>query len=367
VKLTAKVKLEGGDKRALLRTLEVANECANWIGERAWGTKTFAQYPLHRLVYREARKRSGLGAQVVVRLISKVADAYKMDKKVQRAFRPHGAIAYDARILRWNLVERSVSIWTVEGRREFRFVGGDRQYALLATQRGESDLIYSRGEFYLAATCEVQESAPVECAGFLGVDLGIANIASDSDGRRYSGSEVKSVRHRQRRLRCKLQKLHTTSANRRLKKLAGKERRFARHTNHVVSKSLVAAAKGTGRGIAIEDLGGIRSRVTVGRRQRAVLHSWSFFQLRSFLEYKAALAGVPVVLVDPRNSSRECSQCHHVSKSNRPTQSIFRCRACGHQAHADSNAAGVIADRATRKLAKRGNRACPADPQSRRL
>jgi hypothetical protein len=191
VKLTAKVKLEGGDKHALLRTLEAANECADWISEQAWHAKTFAPYSIHKVTYTEARIRTGLTAQVVIRAISKVADSYKLDKKVQRTFRPHGAIAYDPRILRWDIAKRRVSIWTVEGRREFSFVGGERQYALLATQHGESDLIYQRGEFYLAATCDAPEAAPISAAGFLGVDLGIAQIAVDSDGRQYSGSQIK--------------------------------------------------------------------------------------------------------------------------------------------------------------------------------
>ena len=90
------------------------------------------------------------------------------------------------------------------------------------------------------------------------MDLGVVNIASDSEGKWYSGSTVKSVRHRHRRLRRKLQKKQTRAAKRRLKRLAGKEARFARHTNHVISKEIVACAKGTRRGIKLEELGGIR-------------------------------------------------------------------------------------------------------------
>jgi putative transposase len=327
VKLTAKVKLAPTHDQAksLLHTLAQANECCDWISERAWAAQSFRQFDIHRLVYQRAREKFALSAQVVVRCISKVADSYKLDKKVMRTFQPTGAIAYDARILTWHVGEQSVSIWSLAGRLHIPFLAGDSQLELLQRQKGESDLIFRDGAFYLAAACEVAEPE-ARADGFLGVDLGIANIAADSDGRMYSGSEVKSVRHRQRRLRTKLQKKHTTSANRRLKKLAGKEERFARHTNHVISKQVVARAKGTGRGIAVEELGGIRERVKVGRGQRAVLHSWAFSQLRLFLEYKSALAGVEVVAVDPRNSSRECNSCHHISKSNRPNQSTFRCQ-----------------------------------------
>lgn len=169
----------------------------------------------------------------------------------------------------WWPADRAVSIWTVEGRRIIPFVGGEHQYALLATRKGESDLTYQGSKFYLAATCDVQEAPLLDAPEFLGVDLGVRNIASDSDGKRHSGSEVNSVRYRHRRLRCNLQKKQTRAAKRRLKKLSGKEARFARHTNHVISKEIVACAKGTNRGIKLEDLSGIRDRVdTFGRRQR---------------------------------------------------------------------------------------------------
>jgi IS605 OrfB family transposase len=104
--------------------------------------------------------------------------------------------------------------------------------------------------------------------------------------------------------------------------------------NHRISKQLVAKAKDTGRGIALEELGGIRDRVTVRKSQRATLYSWSFAQQRAFIEYKARLVGVAVVVVDPRNiiplwgTSRTCPSCGCVDK-NRPSQSRFSCVTCG--------------------------------------
>ena len=142
---------------------------------------------------------------------------------------------------------------------------------------------------------------------YLGVDLGVANRASDSDGRRYCGSEVKNVRWRNRKLRARLQAQPTRSAQGRLKTLAGRESRFARHLNHGISKQIVATAKGTGGGIRREELNGIRTRAKVRHGERGVLHSWGFSQLRQMIAYKAALAGVLVELVDPRHTSRTCS------------------------------------------------------------
>ncbi|GIV81360.1 MAG: transposase [Anaerolineae bacterium] len=348
MKLIAQVKLQPapGQTELLRRTLEVANAAANYVSEVAWETKTFRQYDLHHACYYAVRERYELSAQMTVRLLAKVADAYKLDRKTQRRFHPHGSIAYDNRILAWKLAAQTVSIWTVEGRQTIPFVAGERQLALLPFMQGEADLVYRRGEFYLHQVCEVDEPPVEDVDEFLGVDLGVVNIATDSDGTTYSGNVVNNVRHRHRRLRSKLQRKGTKSARRRLKKLAGKERRFATDVNHTVSKRIVAAAKDTGRGIALEDLRGIRERVTVRRAQRVTLHSWPFYQLRTFVEYKAKLAGVPVIAVDPRNTSRTCPVCGCTDKRNRPSQAVFSCIQCGFSGPADYIAAVNIGSRA---------------------
>ena len=112
--------------------------------------------------------------------------------------------------------------------------------------------------------------------------------------------------------------------------------------NHCVSKQLVTTAEDTGRGIAPEDLTGIRRRVSVRRHQRITLHTWSFGQLRAFVEYKARRQGLPVTLVDPRNTSRTCPTCGQIDKRNRLTQSTFQCVACGFAGPADHIAAENI-------------------------
>jgi putative transposase len=114
----------------------------------------------------------------------------------------------------------------------------------------------------------------------------------------------------------------------------------------VIAKRLIEKAKDTGCGIALENLSGTRARTRFHKVQRARMGGWSFFQPRSFIEYKARLAGVSVVLVDPSYSSRECSECGHCDKANRPPQSGFVCQACGYTAHAGTNAARNIRARA---------------------
>jgi IS605 OrfB family transposase len=347
MKLTAAVKLlPTADQHIALReTLGRANAACNWISEQAWGKQVFGRVPVHHLTYYAVRE-TGLGAQMAVRCIGKVADAYKLDRKRQRRFKPHGAVAFDDRILNWRLDTSEVSIWTLGGRIRAAFTAGASHRELLRFQQGESDLVYRSGTFYLYTTCDLPDAALIDPEGFLGADMGITNILTDSDGEVHSARHLLNVRHRHRRLRRRLQAKGTKSARRRLRKLSGKEKRFATDTNHCISKALVRKAKDTRRGIALEDLTHIRERVTVQRRKRDQLHSWSFAQLRAHICYKAERAGVPVVLVDARYTSQLCSCCGHTSRSNRPDQATFRCVSCGFASHADTNAAVNISRRA---------------------
>lgn len=344
MKLTAQVKLlpTAEQGQALQQTMRQANAACDFVSARAWAEGIFGQWSLHHACYHTIREQFGLSAQVAVRAISKVADAYKLNRKTKRTFRPTGAISYDRRILRWYVDESELSIWTVAGRQRIPFVCGERQRRLLEGQHGETDLAFRDGAFYLLATCNVEQPESSDVTDFLGVDLGIVNIATDSDGNGYSGGQVNGLRHRHRRLRQRLQKKRTKSAHRLLKQRRRKEARFAADINHCISKSIVATAQDTGRGIALEELSGIRDRVTARKPQRATLHSWAFAQLRFFIAYKAALAGVVVRAVDPRNTSRICPACGLIDKRNRKNQASFLCVRCGFSAPADLNAAENI-------------------------
>jgi IS605 OrfB family transposase len=344
LKLTVQIKLQPTPEQAdaLRETLETANAAADRLSQLAWEAKEFRRFPLHKRFYRQIRNEFPLTAQVVCLLNAKVADAYKLDKKVQRVFRKHGSISYDARILSLNLIPSTVSIWTVKGRAKMPFVCGERQRTLLAYPRGESDLILRNRKWFLNITVEVPEEKEIEAVDVLGVDMGIVNICADSDGNKYSGAKLNKVRHRNRALRRKLQRIGTKSAKRLLKKRSRKEQRFAKDTNHTISRRIVSLAKRTNRMIAIEELTGIRSRVRAGKRERTKLHSWSFAELGGMLDYKARFAGVPLLRIDPRNTSRQCSECGHTEKANRKSRDSFVCKSCGHTACADENGAANI-------------------------
>jgi putative transposase len=346
VRLTIQLKLLPTPEQAdaLKRTLEAANAACAYISQVAWESRTFGQFPIHRLTYGAVRETFGVAAQLAARCIAKVSDAYKLDKRTQRTFAPLGAVAFDERILAYK--SASVSIWMMDGRQAIPFVCGERQRALLAFRRGESDLAFVRGCWFLFATADIETPDPIDVKSVLGIDLGVTNIAVDSDGAVHSGKAIKNVRYRHRRLRNQLQKKGTKRSRSRLKILAGQEARFAKDVNHCLSKRIVAKAERTKRAIAVEDLTYIRTRIRARRSQRATLHSWSFAQLQAFIVYKAALRGLPVHRVDPQNTSRTCPACGNSAKANRKTQALFVCTSCGFAGLADVIAAGNISGRA---------------------
>jgi IS605 OrfB family transposase len=239
-----------------------------------------------------------------------------------------------------------VSLNTLTGRVIGQLVLGDfqRRYLYDTTWKiGGAELVRRADVWYLCITQSKVAPAPDEPCGYLGVDLGIVDLATDSDGETYSGAQIQTVRKRRDDHRRRLQLANTRRARWRLRKTARREHRFQKDTNHRISKALVAKARTTRKAIALEDLTKIRERVTVRREQRRVRHSWAFRQLRTFIGYKATQAGVRVVHIDPRNTSRTCAVCGFCDKRNRPDQAHFRCLQCDHTAAADTNAAVNIA------------------------
>ncbi|MGW0823904.1 RNA-guided endonuclease InsQ/TnpB family protein [Streptomyces sp. NPDC002845] len=368
MKLVVQVRLipEAEQAAALLATLRTVNEAANWVSAVAFEQGVPREYELRNHTYAELKAR-GLGAQAAQHTIKKVRDAYttlkanikagnlgrpgsKRRRKTESkpiAFRPEAAQPYDDRCLSWQYDAQSVSIWTTAGRiRGVRFVcSADGLKMLQQYRKGESDLIERDGALYLIATCEVPEAEEYEPDEFIGVDLGIVNIATTSTGYQAAGRGLNRRRTHERELRGKLQRKNTKSAKRRLKARARKEQRHVKNINHVIAKRIVTEAERTSAGIALEDLGGIRQRVRLRKPQRVTLHSWAFAQLGEFIAYKARRAGVPVVHVDPAYTSQTCCECGHVDKKNRVDQALFICRNCGVVAHADRNASHNIAQR----------------------
>jgi IS605 OrfB family transposase len=355
--ICCKVAFDDAATVALRETQTAFNRAASYCAGVAWEQGVTNKNKLHHLVYGATRATYGLGAQLACCARDKAAEAVRavraaperydrktgdMIPKTCPVFRDDSAIRLDVHTYRLMRLDQ-VSVYTMRGRVIGQMELGTFQRTTLYDRSwkiGGAELIRRDGVWYLHITQTKAAPAADEPTGYLGVDLGIGNIAADSDGITYTGADVERIRRWHADRKAALQRVKTKSAKRSLKKLKRRQRRFQKDINHQISKRLVGTAKRTGRGIALEDLKGIRERVKVrGADQRARHSNWGFFQLRQFVSSKAQRVGVQVVAVNPRYTSQRCSACGHTERANRATQAHFCCVVCQFACPADYNAA----------------------------
>ena len=339
-----------GPQQALEETQRRFNEAATWIASVCWSQRITNSNTAHHRVYGETRPRYGLGAQLAICARAKAMEAVKATrageknrltrwraqsarrKKAKKPlpplepascpeFGPRARVRYDARTYRLLPLDR-VSLSTLTGWVICRMLPGLHQHEMLVDpdwKMGGAELVWREGTYYLHLT-QTREAPPLrESEEVLGVDLGICNVATDSEGEQFTGSAVLKKRSHFVARRAALQRRGTRAARRRLKKMRRREYRSMRDINHRISKTVVKKAATSRKALALEDLTGIRERGMVRREQRYERHAWAFYQLRLFLTYKAALAGVPVYLVDPAYTSQTCSRCWHCERADRPS------------------------------------------------
>ena len=306
---------------------------------------------IQSLVYQTIRGKYSLSANLAVRACARVGANRKTAKqknKPVKAFKPTSA-DYDARIFAFREKDWSVSLTLVGGREHIPIVTSNYQIGKLkGTKPTSAQLCKHRdGNYYIHIQIKDDAPKPIDANNVIGVDFGRTDIAVTSDNKKWSGKEIRDVRDKYSRQRANLRKKAskgTRSSRRRcralLKRLSGREKRFQRHINHVISKTIVLDAKKSNSLVAIEDLTGIRERTNTQPRtktERRRSNSWAFYQLRTFLEYKGLINGVEIVPVSPRYSSQTCHACMHLGLRSGKR---FKCTnsSCSWHGDADENA-----------------------------
>lgn len=214
-------------------------------------------------------------------------------------------------------------------------------------QAGSIKLSCSRRGIWYALISVSMEVPDAEDTGrWIGVDRGqnVPMAAATPDGPVVFWKAAR-IRHVRRVFAHRRKKLQAQGKHKAVKKLESRERRIVTHINHGISKDLVAMAGRWGAGIRFEDLSGIR-RSTKQRKETKSdagqnRDHWPFYQLETFVRYKAAAVGVAVDAVRPHYTSQTC---HHCGAVNKRHKHAYVCARCGHKAHADANAAMNIRD-----------------------
>lgn len=334
---TVKCKLEVDKELAdvLRETLNRFAECCNDIRVISKKHKTTNKVKLQHLCYYDLKAKYQLQANLIIRAIARVAAALK-GKRPPKVFRPT-SMSLDARTFSFIEKKEEISIATHAGRKHIKLAIGNFQRGLLKGQKPKAaTLSYNRNKKVFYINLVLEEEVTVPSGGTpVGVDRGLYNIATTSNGQTFSGKQVMHVRRHYSKLRQRLQSKGTKSAKRRLKLLSGKESRYMKDINHCISKAIITNCK-PGDMIVLEELTHIRDRVKTARKQRSMIHSWAFFELQQFIEYKANFAGLPVIYVDPRYTSQRCSKCGEIGIRNKHK---FWCPYCNMANNADFNAA----------------------------
>ncbi len=340
---------------ATLQAFADACNCINEVVE----PKITHNVTIQNQVYSEVRERFGLASNLAIRAINRVSanrkTAKRMNKPV-RKFLPTSA-DYDARIFSFREKDWSVSLTLVGGRERFLVDVGSYQKGKLSgfTPTSATLVKHQNGTYSVNIQVKNDAPSPQKSQDVIGLDLGRRDVAVTSEGESFSGQQITEIRDRYSRVRASLQKKAsegTRSTRRRtrqtLQRLSGRERRFQSWVNHNVSKHIVGKARQSQCSIAIEDLTGIRERTNEQPRnktERRRSNSWAFFQLRTFLDYKALGAGVEVIKVSPAYTSQTCHKCLHIhpvkGKSYRSGKT-FSCGHCHCSVDADFNGANVI-------------------------
>ncbi|MGY4610186.1 RNA-guided endonuclease InsQ/TnpB family protein [Thermostichus sp. MS-CIW-38] len=365
--VSCKLKVSQSQAAKLDATMDAFVQALNWVNQNT-PEKVVNAVKLQSLCYYQIRARFGLSSnlarttsrlrdQQVCRRLAGARRVARQKNRPVKAFK-RGFATYDARIFSFREKDWTVSLTTVGGRERFELAIGRYQRERLAGSNPKSATLVKRkdGSYSIQICVEAEPSPPQRTDRVLGVDLGRTDIAHTSEGDNWNGQQLNRIRDHYSKLRAVLQRKAskgTRSSRRRcrelLQRLSGKERRFQAWVNHRISKAIVSRAKATNSALALEDLTGIRERVNQQPRSKAErrrTNNWAFYQLRMFVVYKAAIAGVPVVLVPPAYTSQTCHRCLHIHPD--PAQSYrngkqFKCGHCGWEGDADWNGANMIA------------------------
>jgi IS605 OrfB family transposase len=323
---------------SLISTIEQFNRAANYCAEWGYKNHTRSKRRVHDAAYYEVREKYGLPASLATGARDMACEALRAVKlKKLPEFGLYGAIRYNRRVLTVKLTRGTASIAIINGRVKASFFLPEYYRQYLDWEIKSSTLSYRKGTFFLHVT--VEKEAPPRIEGeVLGIDRGIVNIAVLSNNIFFNSRAIKNIRARYACLRKKLQSKGTRSAKRKLKKLAGREKRFVTDVNHCIAKEIARMPYAV---FALENLRSVRVQKRRGKKFNRKLNNWAFYQFEQFLRYKAEAQGKQVILVDSRYSSQKCSRCGHTYKGNRNGPN-FRCRRCGFQLHADLNAARNI-------------------------
>lgn len=337
------IKLKLPYDSSLLETGRQFREACQMVLDYGFAEHTYNKNRLNRATYKDIRKAiPTLPSALVQTARDTASEALKQTRFRTEIHRKSLTIRYDRRTFKFCPDSHTISLTTVAGRLVFPVAHSP----LIERYRGEYanaqlSIDAKHGKMFVMVQVEIPDMGVENKVDVkvVGIDRGIKNIAVLSNNMFFNSKHLKSVKGKYRYNKRRLQHAGTRSAHRKLKEMSGRERRFVRDTNHVISKQIVNLPYDV---FALEALEPAKMKHKGnGRRFNSKLGSWSPSQLGQFIRYKALDTGKVVVDVDPRYTSQKCFKCGYIDRKNR-NGSVFHCRNCNFELHADLNAARNI-------------------------
>lgn len=177
----------------------------------------------------------------------------------------------------------------------------------------------------------------------MGVDLGlkVPAVAVTETGKTKFSGNGRMNKYMKRKHRATRKKLGKAKKQKAINRLNNKEQRWMNGQDHKISREIVNFAVSEGIGtIRMEELQNIRQTARTSRKNEKNLHTWSFYRLAGFIEYKAKMAGIEIEYVNPAYTSQTCPICGQLNHAKDRT---YQCL-CGFKTHRDRLGAMNIID-----------------------
>jgi len=330
-----------GKNDNLNSTVSTYNKICQEIINYGFENHTFNKNKLHYGTYKLIREKYPRFSSAMVQTArDHASDMLKSLKfKVKPIKKEYSSIRYDKRCLSVMFDKKKISINTMFGRLKLPLNVADYYLKYKDWKYTNAQLIRRKYKNYFLNL--QMEQSPVEKQKeikVLGIDVGIKNIATLSNNIFFNSKKLRNIKGKYQKQKSDLQSKGTKSSKRKLKLISGKENRFVKNVNHIISKQIVNLPYTL---FAMENIKHIKTK-RLNKTMRKNIGNWSFRKLMSFLEYKAERLGKSVIYINPRYTSQECSHCGFTDKNNR-NNNLFHCNECGYELHADLNASRNIA------------------------
>ncbi len=336
--VTAKIRIN--PTKEIVATINAYTKALQFCINYAWKHKIAQNFKLHYAIYHNIRKKFKLPSQIAVACMRQACGMVKRAKTKPIIRRTSVRYNFPRSA---NIKGNVLVLRLLKSRQEFKFKIPSCYKEYFSWDVSESLLrMDKKGRCFFLFTFskEVPATEQNSCSQnvVLGIDLGVNNLAVTSDSRFYNSTKVKQVKRKFKYLRSKLQSKGTRSSKRLLKKISGRETRWMKWINHNISKDIVSNFNGNK--IVMENLKGIRKQRR-GKIMNYWIGNWSFFQLQSFIQYKAIKKGIEVIRVKPNYTSQICHRCGQLGSR---LSGCFSCLHCGLISYsADLNAARNLA------------------------